>query len=94
MIKDIMKIAEKESCFRQLLIKGEMQAKLVSPGKMILIWDTYDFSKPFLDPFLYPSFDKRVQVIRIYDVSHIEFNGKMPTISLIYTFPISRSTGL
>ncbi len=76
MIIDGMKIAEKESCFRQLMIKGEMQAKLVSPRKMILLWETYDLPKPFLDLFLNISSEELVQAIRIYDVTNVKFNGE------------------
>jgi hypothetical protein len=61
---------------RNHVIKGEIQAKLVSPRRLILFWDSHDLPKSLIELYFNRSFEKLAHVIRIYDVSHIEFNGE------------------
>jgi hypothetical protein len=57
-------------------VKGELQIKLVSPKKMILFWEASDIPKKFIHLFFNRKFEELVQVVRIYDVTDINFNGK------------------
>lgn len=57
-------------------LKGEMQAKLVSPRKVIFFWDSSDLPKQLFQHYFNINFDDLVQMIRIYDVTQIKFNGK------------------
>lgn len=64
------------SIIKQQLVKGEMQIKLVSPKKLILFWDTSDLPKKLIHLYFNGKFAEFTQVIRIYDVTQINFNGK------------------
>jgi hypothetical protein len=57
-------------------LKGELLAKLVTPRKIILFWDTSDLPKKVFERFFNLKFEDLVTVIRIYDVTEILFNGK------------------
>ncbi|MFJ5715372.1 DUF4912 domain-containing protein [Neobacillus sp. NPDC093127] len=72
MIKDM--ISPSPRAFAPL--KGELTAKLVTPGKMILFWDVSELPKKMTELFFNCRFEDLVTVIRIYDVTDITFNGK------------------
>jgi hypothetical protein len=57
-------------------ISGKMQAKLIPPRKAIFFWDSSDLPKQLFKFYFNISFDDLVQVIRIYDVTQIQFNGR------------------
>lgn len=57
-------------------IHGKMHAKLIPPRKAMFIWDSSDLPKQLFQHYFNISFDKLVPVIRIYDVTQIQFNGK------------------
>lgn len=78
---DAMKKKETKSSDNQTshannTIKGELNAKLVSPRKMILFWEVADLPKKIIQLFFNIHFEDVVQVVRIYDVTDIIFNGK------------------
>lgn len=58
------------------LAQGEMKAKLVSPSKLALFWCPSELPKKLFQHYYNISFDNLVHVIRIYDVTLIEFNGQ------------------
>lgn len=72
MIKDM--ISPSPRAFAPL--KGELTAKLVTPGKMILFWEVSELPKKMTELFFNYKFDNLVTVVRIYDVTDIIFNGK------------------
>jgi hypothetical protein len=57
-------------------IHGKMQAKLIPPRKAIFFWDSSDLPKQLFQYYFNLSFETSVQVIRIYDVTQIQFNGR------------------
>ncbi|MBM7651636.1 DUF4912 domain-containing protein [Neobacillus cucumis] len=57
-------------------LKGELLAKLVTPRKILLFWDTSELPKKIIERFFNQKFEDHVTVIRIYDVTEILFNGK------------------
>jgi hypothetical protein len=63
--------------FQQL--HGEMLAKLVSPRKAIFLWDSSDLPIQLFQRYFQMKFDELVQLIRIYDVTQLQFNGKNAT---------------
>jgi hypothetical protein len=72
-------------------IHGEMQAKLITPRKVIFFWDSSYLPKQFFQLYFNICFDELVQVIRIYDVTKIEFNGK--NAHHLYDIPIPYQQG-
>lgn len=57
-------------------LKGVLQAKLVSPRKIILFWEVSNLPQKIIQLFFAKSFKDLVQLIRIYDVTDIIFNGR------------------
>lgn len=56
--------------------KGELQAKLTSPNRILLFWEVSDIPKKLLKLYFNQSMDELIQVIRIYDVTDLVFTGK------------------
>jgi uncharacterized protein len=56
-------------------VKGELQAKLISPSRVILIWEVTETPGSVIQLYYNKRFDDLVQVVRIYDVTDIIFNG-------------------
>ena len=56
-------------------LKGELQCKLVSPRKMIIFWEASDIPRKVIQLFFNRSFEDLIQVVRIYDVTDLIFNG-------------------
>jgi uncharacterized protein len=56
-------------------LKGELQAKLISPSRIILIWEVTDTPGSVIRLYYKKRFEDLVQVVRIYDVTDIIFNG-------------------
>ncbi|MGJ7912136.1 DUF4912 domain-containing protein [Neobacillus sp. LXY-1] len=56
--------------------KGELYAKLITPKRMLLFWDTSETAKSIFELYFGMCFDKLVPIVRIYDVTDIQFNGK------------------
>lgn len=56
-------------------LKGELQAKLVSPGRILLYWEVSEVPQKLLNVYFNQQFDDLVQLVRIYDVTDILFNG-------------------
>lgn len=54
-------------------IKGEIQAKLISPGKILLFWEVSEIPKKLIQLHFNQSMDELIQVIRIYDVTDLVF---------------------
>jgi hypothetical protein len=75
MIKDVMKKSG-NILIRKQLMNGAIQAKLVSPGKLVLFWDTHDLSKKIRELYLNTTVHTHEYAIRIYDISHVEFDGE------------------
>ncbi|MCM2531636.1 DUF4912 domain-containing protein [Neobacillus pocheonensis] len=57
-------------------IKGELQMKLVSYRKIILFWEVSEIPTKVIQLFFNLKVDELIQVVRIYDVTEINFNGK------------------
>lgn len=57
-------------------IKGELVAKLVTPRKLLLFWEVSEVPKKIIELFFNLSFENLIPVIRIYDVTDLNFNGK------------------
>ncbi|MEH7414129.1 DUF4912 domain-containing protein [Neobacillus drentensis] len=57
-------------------LKGELQAKLITPRKIILFWDISELPKKIIERFFNRKFEDLVMVTRVYDVTNILFNGK------------------
>jgi hypothetical protein len=57
-------------------LKGELKARLITPRKIILFWDTSETPKKIIERFFNRKFEELVTVTRIYDVTNILFNGK------------------
>jgi uncharacterized protein len=55
--------------------KGILEAKLVTPKKIDLFWNTSDLPLKVIQYYFNCRLEKLSQVMRIYDVSHIIFNG-------------------
>lgn len=55
---------------------GGMRAKPVSLQRLFLCWDTSDLPRRLVELYFNCKFVDLVQVIRIYDVTDIVFNGK------------------
>ena len=55
---------------------GELKAKLVTPRKLFLFWDVSTVAKRAIELFFNSRFEEHVTVIRIYDVTDLNFNGK------------------
>lgn len=72
-------------------LQGKMQAKLIPPRKAIFFWDSSDLPKRFFQYYFNIRFDDLVPVIRIYDVTQIQFNGK--NAHHFYEIPISYQQG-
>jgi hypothetical protein len=68
-----------------------MQAKLIPPRKAIFFWDSSDLPKQLFKFYFNIRFDDLVPVIRIYDVTQIQFNGK--NAHHFYEIPISYQQG-
>lgn len=60
----------------QPLLKGEMMAKLVSLRKLALFWEASNLPKKLIKLYFNKNVDELIHVIRVYDVSQINFNGK------------------
>jgi hypothetical protein len=67
---------ESETSLALVPVKGELQIRLVSPRKVILFWEVSDVPKKIIERFFNRKFEDLVQVVRIYDVTDIIFNGK------------------
>jgi uncharacterized protein len=72
-------------------LQGKMQAELIPPRKAIFFWDSSDLPKQFFQYYFNIRFDELVPVIRIYDVTQIQFNGK--NAHHFYEIPISYQQG-
>jgi uncharacterized protein len=57
-------------------VKGELQAKLVSPRKTLLFWEVSEIPEKIISTYFNRRFDELVHVVRVYDVTEINFNGK------------------
>jgi uncharacterized protein len=68
--------AEGKSSLPLVSLNGELQIKLVSPRKVLLIWGLSDIQRKIIKLFFNREFEELVQVVRIYDVTDIIFNGK------------------
>lgn len=55
---------------------NKMEAKLASPRKVTFFWDTNDLPKKLFQHYFNINFDDLVQLIRVYDVTPIQLNGK------------------
>jgi hypothetical protein len=73
------------------LLNGEMQAKHVSPHKIIFIWDSSELPKLLFQHYFNIDFDSQVQMLRIYDVTQIQFNGK--NAHHFYDLPVPHQQG-
>lgn len=56
-------------------LKGELQAKLISPRKIILLWQVSEIPEKIIQISFNKQFKELVQVVRVYDVTDIIFNG-------------------
>ncbi|OLS41684.1 DUF4912 domain-containing protein [Bacillus sp. MRMR6] len=56
-------------------LKGEMQAKLVSPRKVILFWKISEIPEKIIGVYFNSKMDELVHIVRIYDVTDILFTG-------------------
>ncbi|NWQ40030.1 DUF4912 domain-containing protein [Bacillus sp. EB106-08-02-XG196] len=56
-------------------IKGELQAKLVTPRKVILYWEASNIPGKVITSFYERPFEDLVHIVRIYDVTDIIFTG-------------------
>jgi uncharacterized protein len=61
-----------KDCIR---LKREMQAKLVSPRKVILFWEISDIPGKIIGVYFNNKMDELVHIVRIYDVTDILFTG-------------------
>lgn len=59
-----------------MILKGEMKAKLISLRKLALFWDASNLPKQVIQSYFNVKFDDLIHVIRVYDVSLINFNGR------------------
>ncbi|EKN66264.1 hypothetical protein BABA_16637 [Neobacillus bataviensis LMG 21833] len=59
-----------------LPLKGELKAKLVTPRKIILFWDISELPIKITELFFNRKFEDLIQVVRIFDVTDLYFNGK------------------
>lgn len=59
-----------------LPLKGEMVAKLVTPRKMLLFWEVSNIPQTIMERYFHLSFDRLTPVVRIYDVTDLDFTGK------------------
>jgi hypothetical protein len=75
-IQDESSSQSKPSVNRIPQISGKMEAKLIPPRKAIFFWDSSDLPKQLFQYYFNIRFDNLVQVIRIYDVTQIQFNGR------------------
>jgi hypothetical protein len=57
-------------------LKGELDAKLVTPRKLLLFWEVSDIPKKVIELFFNLSFENLIPVVRVYDVTDLVFNGK------------------
>lgn len=57
-------------------LKGELQAKLTSPDRILLFWEVSEIPKKLLKLHFNLLMDELVQVIRIYDVTDLNFTGE------------------
>lgn len=57
-------------------VKGELQMKLVSPRKIILFWEVSKIPSKVIQLFFNRQLEQLMQVVRIYDVTGIIFNGR------------------
>lgn len=57
-------------------LKGELQAKLTSPNRILLFWDVSEIPKKLIQLYFNQSMDELIQVIRIYDVTDLVFTGQ------------------
>jgi uncharacterized protein len=57
-------------------LKGELQAKLTSPDRMLLFWEVSEIPKKLLKLHFNQLMDDLIQVIRIYDVTDLVFTGE------------------
>jgi uncharacterized protein len=64
-----------ENTYNIVPIKGELQAKLISPSRIILIWEVTETPGSFIHLYYNKKIGNLVQVVRIYDVTDIIFNG-------------------
>lgn len=56
-------------------LKGELQAKLISPSRIMLIWEVTETPGSFIRLYFNKRIEDLVQVVRVYDVTDIIFNG-------------------
>jgi len=56
-------------------IKGELQARLVSPRKLVLFWEPSQLPEQIITLYYNKKFDDLVHVVRIYDVTNLIFTG-------------------
>jgi uncharacterized protein len=57
-------------------LKGELQAKLVSPRKIILYWEVSGLPQKIIQLYFTQQMEEQVHLIRVYDVTDIIFNGR------------------
>jgi uncharacterized protein len=57
-------------------IKGELQVKLVSPRKVIVFWEASEIPEKVISLFYKQQFENLVHMVRIYDVTDVNFSGK------------------
>lgn len=55
---------------------GSIRAKVVSSQKIGLFWDNSEWPKKLVELYFNCVFADLVQAVRVYDVTHILFNGK------------------
>ena len=56
-------------------MKGELQAKLISPSRIILIWEVTETPGSVIRLYFNKRLEDLVHIVRIYDVTDIIFNG-------------------
>jgi hypothetical protein len=68
--------AKNQTSLDYVPVKGELQMKLVSPRKIILFWEVSKIPVKVIQLFFNCHLEQLMQVVRIYDVTEIIFNGK------------------
>ncbi len=59
-----------------LPLKSQMIAKLVTPRKMLLFWEVSNIPQTIMERYFHLNFYRLKPVVRIYDVTDLDFTGK------------------
>ncbi|MEH7250591.1 DUF4912 domain-containing protein [Neobacillus niacini] len=71
-------------------IKGELQAKLVNPNKVIVYWEASKIPGKIFHLFYNRQFEDCVHIVRIYDVTDMIFTGNNAHHSYDITVPYNK----